>query len=330
MDKVEALGGLWEAVYVGADARGGSFKENFVKTYKPRNKVPLTGLLLSLLLSALGGLLIGFLAFLLAQFFYLLLVFPVLITIVGMLSVHRMLQKTKIHHPLVGAILGLLMGLMICGTYHYAGYVDFQREVTRSIEEEYQVDHDSAARALDSILRDETGSSGFWGFMQLKAGAGESFTAMLSFNGIVFPGFSGFTLRSGWLWLHWSIEAGLIIAGTTWTGFDVAKRPFSESAWGWYGPAKQIGNVDVELMDQFLDQMRANRFVGAGQLVIAGEGMSHPTVEVYVQQCPDNPTSDILLTVKRTYWGSKGRLGREVVLQGEISPEQCDSLLHDE
>lgn len=54
--------------------------------------------------------------------------------------------------------------------------------------------------------------------MKLKAGTGETFTGVLSFNGIVLPSFSGITLRSGWVWLHWFFEAGVIIVGTDLAG----------------------------------------------------------------------------------------------------------------
>lgn len=80
-------------------------------------------------------------------------------------------------------------------------------------------------------------------------------------------------------------------------------------------------------MAPFLDQIQADKFLEAGQLILEGEAMSHPTVEVYTQQCPDDPTSDVLLTVKRTYWDAKDRVKRETMLQGEIPAEQYAALV---
>jgi hypothetical protein len=60
------------------------------------------------------------------------------------------------------------------------------------------------------------------------------------------------TLKSGWAWLYWLFETGIIVTTTTWSSYTTARQPFSESAQDWYGQATMVGGVKKGFEQQFL------------------------------------------------------------------------------
>ena len=166
--------------------------------------------------------------------------------------------------------------------------------------------------------------------MILKARAGETYTGQVLINQAFVMEMPAFTLKSGWAWLHWLLEMGIVVTATTWSSYSASRRPFSESTQEWYGQETMVGGVK-ESEEQFLTWLQADDFRRAGELIVSEEELSHPTLEVYAQQSGGAPTDSgsVLLTLKRTFLDPKGQVKRKPVLQGEMLQNQYRDLIFD-
>lgn len=289
-----------------------------MREYKLSNRITLGGIGFLVVASILSGLFIGGTAFALSQVFYLIVLFPAMMGFAGIWAVNWSLKKAHIPNRFVVALFGVVIGIMIYAAYHYTGYLVFRTSQIRAIEKEHSVDNQVASRFFDYVLDQETGSTGFLGYIKWHAKVGDAYSGYFVLNQALVMETPEFALRGGWAWAYWLFEALIIVGATTWASSAVTGQPFCERSLDWYGWIKQIGNVDIESEKAFLDLLQVNDFSRASKMVAEGESTEHPTIEVYAQHCSGNPSSDVLITLKRTCLDSTSKVAREVILCGEI------------
>src|SRR5688500_6072686 len=92
-----------------------------VKPYKPDGGTTMPGLMMLIGAIVVTGAILGFIAHFVAQAFYLILIFPVLIGFglgdVGM----RMVRAGRVRNPIIGGIAGFLGGTLAMFMMHYFG-----------------------------------------------------------------------------------------------------------------------------------------------------------------------------------------------------------------
>lgn len=290
-----------------------------IKAYRPGGKVPILGVIWLTLLAVVGGVAMGGLVFLVSRFIYVPLLFPLGMGVSGGGLVAMIVKKRKLSNPLVAGGFGLLIGLVIYGTYQYVGYLIFRQEGLDVLAG--QVSDEHISQVFDLIMVEETGSPGFLGYLRWTARAGMTITILI---GRAFP--LGFTLKSIGVWLYWLIELGLAVGPAAFFAYEAASKPFCHSCQRWYGLSEYIGDVAAVSSGCFLELLEAGNFAQAGKLIIKEEETFLGNLEVKVRLCSCS-VSDIVLEVARPDLVAQNRLKRTCVLRGMISPQQYADLL---
>jgi hypothetical protein len=290
-----------------------------MREYIPSKRVPIAGLSFLVLSSILTGLLIGGTAFALSRVVYLIFLFPIAMGYVGMIAVSWVHKRARVPNQFVIIASGIVTGTTIYAAYHYADYLTFRITTALTIKEEFSVDNRLASRGVDYILRQETGSTGFLGFVKLHAREGNTFGGFVLLNEALVMEMPQFTIKGAGAWAYWLFEAIVVVGATTWASAMVAQGPFCESGSDWYGQSTQMGNVNIEREKAFLDLLGVDDFSRAGEMIIKGETTTHPTIEVYIRHCRTNMPCTVLVTLKRTWLNSKSKVEREIILHNEIS-----------
>jgi len=291
-----------------------------MNSYNNHIHVSLSGLFSLFLGSALSGIVVGALAYFISNFFYLLFIFGLFTGCAGLIIYDKLLRFSKVHHTLITILVGFVMGIWIAFAYFGIPYLVARNDFIKSVQDEYQVTAQVASDGLNSILMEETGSSGLLGFMKLRAREGEEFTHYMLANSLPVFEFS-FTMKSVSAWIYWIIEALLFSLPIAIFGWDAGRRPFNLKAKDWYDSFQnQIGSVPLIERDALLSLLHKNELDAISELILPEDSLKHPTVEIY-EQHSNNLKGDFLLTVKQTNNDHKPRIRRKVVGRWEINPQ---------
>ncbi|HEX6290768.1 MAG TPA: hypothetical protein VFZ66_16385 [Herpetosiphonaceae bacterium] len=289
-----------------------------LQSYRPSNRVPPRGIFFLLLAIVCGGFICGLIAFTVAQLFWLILLFPIGLGLMvgGILS--KLIATQNIRSPLASAVSALLMGLVLYATFHLLAYQSFRWEVAQIfVEREGPMDSALQEEMIDLVLTEETGFSGFFGYLKLQAQEGISIGRVGSTNPI--------TLNEPLTWLYWLLEAGLIVGFATGTAVSSAKKPFCELCQSWYRSSEHLGSVAMSNAAQFMELVRAGNMQPAGALLV-GSGTPTPSLEVYIQRCLHDSEHNSVLAVREMSLNRKGQTQFKEVLQGMIAPHEAAAL----
>ena len=298
-----------------------------MKQYFAPNRTPIFGTILLIIGSLILGIAIGVFAYFVSNFFYYTFAFSLVVGIATMIAFYKLLQFTKVRHSIIAALMGLVTGIFVALAFYGTPYFILRNEFFNNVQQNYNVSAEKASAAFDQIFIQETGASGFVGYMKLRAKEGDQFTNYVVENGIPIHEFS-FTLKSTWAWLYWLIEVVFFSIPTAWIGYDVGKRAFSESANDWYNPLpKQICAVTLENKDKLLALLKEYDLQGIIELLVAEEKITHPMIEIY-EQHSNNKKGDILLSIKQTYRDNKEKIKQNIITQWEVSKPEYTSFVN--
>lgn len=291
-----------------------------MKPYKPSNKAPILGIFLLMLISSFGGTLLGLLAYAISKVIYVFILFPAGLGFIGGLCLYAGIHRGKIRNPVVGIIFGIAISFIIYGTYRYAEYYAFRADgqdfIIQEIEQGYGTsDPEVADLIVDEILFEETGSSGFWGYLILAANKGTSV-------GRLFRGES-FHFGPTLTWIYWLIELLIIIGVSVSATQDGTKAAFCETCQNWYKPKKYLGGVRAEREKLLLQAIMEENFSEVGKLI--QEEAPAPSIDIRVQDC-DCESNDSVLSVEHVSISKKNKLQYKNVLHGLISPAHRSTL----
>ena len=289
-----------------------------MKPYSAHNHLPIAGIITLTIGSIILGSVWGALAYIISNLFYLLVVFPLIIGGIGAIAYQRLLFFCKVRHTWLMALIGFATGLLIAAVFYASSYFWVRHNFMADFQKEYGTDALTASETLDTFLTLETGSSGLWGFMKLRATEGDHYTNYLVINSLPVSEFS-FTLKSTWAWIYWGVEALLFALPLGWIGFEGGKMDFNHSANDWYSSLpKQIGSASLDSKEEILARLRASDLLAVSEMLMQEGDIPHPALEIYEQHSKNNQ-GDILLSVKQTQRVSSSKVKRTTVSQWEIT-----------
>ena len=203
-----------------------------------------------------------------------------------------------------------------------------RNEFVQDAKATFQINDKDASDYFDFILLEETGSTGFPGYMKLRAKEGDEFTHYTMFNGAT-VGELHFTLKSEWAWIYWLSEYLIITLGLIITGYYAGLQPFNISSGDWYSLfPSELGVTSTENKEKVLSSLAENRFDEWAKLLVPEGDIPHPVIEVYEQHSKNNQ-GDVLLSIKETIATNGEVKKRKLLGQWEISREEFTAFTAD-
>lgn len=295
-----------------------------MQTYRASNHIPFGGFILLVLVGVAVAIGAGLLLWAAENLLniYLIVVFPLAAAAIvgGVLGL--VVRAGKVRSPLFAALVGLLAGLLMYGTYQFAGYyITFRNDAREAyIENTGRTPTDEALnRELDGLLEDEVGAGGFIGYLQLVAREGFSITRSFSSS----SSSSGVDLEGTGVWVYWGIELLVIVIITAALARKPATEPFDEDDNVWYGAQELIGVTSSKARKPLIDALESGDFRGAGGMLTV-EDIKYPRTELYVRRSPvvNAMPQDVFVSVNQAQ-----RRGRtNTVKTGVITPTELDWL----
>jgi hypothetical protein len=290
-----------------------------MKMYSSRNYFPFGGTLLLVLTSIVTCSIIGSLAYVISNFVYLLIVYPLAVGIITSLIYNKLLLKFRVRNAIVTGFLGIIIGLLIGIVYYGIPYLKIRQDFITDAMTEYHVTAIEAENELNRLLVEKTGSGGFVGYMKIYINEGNEYTHYFVVNQIPIETFN-FNLRSTSFLLYIFLELILYTVPSVWTGLSIGKRPFNHSARDWYKLPTQIATVSLVNKENIMNAFRVNALQDLCAMMSIEES-PHPTIEIYEQKS-DNQHSDVLLTMKQTKRVDAKTVKRTTLCQYEISRDE--------
>lgn len=285
-----------------------------MKPYQPSNKVTSTGLTWLLLSSVIGGVAIGGITHLISLLIYLIVLFPLGMGVAGSAVMILAIREGKVRNPAIATFFGVLTGLILYGSMHGAGYLQFKQSASEGIRKELGAESGNQSnQIIDAFLQEQTGDKGFLGYIKYNAQQGVSIGRF---------GSEKTNLGETGTWIYWLIEFAAIDIMIAAIAYYMAKNPFCENCDQWYKNQERLGSVNSQLSENFLNLLQNDQFAKAGKLLDPLQGVYAPNLTVYLQCCPSCKFSDLILTVNSTSTDSKGNLVEKQVAQGMLSLSQ--------
>ena len=270
------------------------------------------------------GAFIGLSVSVISNIVYLVFLFPIIIGFVGAYFLKDAVKRCRIRSNTVTLVLSVLMGLVIYGTYHISNYITFQGEMTIAFVQKMEADSDTPSmtgeesiavgRAFTNYaLKEETGQSGFLGYMLYKANRGISIGKVYSSNRL--------KLGSIFTWIYWLVELGLIIGIMYTSTKNKETDALCENCQDWITPKEHLGGVEEDDFQSLQDFIAAKNFSAARKLLSPSTGI--PSIEVYAKSC-NCPTADLKLS--QASFDANNEVVWEDILDTTISIEQLKEL----
>jgi hypothetical protein len=229
----------------------------------------------------------------------------------------------KVKDPLINGLLALVMSIVVYGTYQFVEYMDFRQTLSNDIRADLgDLDQETTDLIIEEYFIDETGSSGFIGYVRhlLKYGYivsrigrpdRQTGTSETIFNLLLDFG----------LILVVSVLAALMANGRAFC--DHCKRYYGRMSISWTAGMEILGRVGRDAADDFLNHIKSNQYAQARKLIQRKQFFT-PCLEIQIERCKTCDVTPIMLTAMRTGGVLSSR--RDAVLQQIISPEQYRQL----
>jgi hypothetical protein len=251
---------------------------------------------LALLLIAVGGALTGLVIGGIGSICYLALVFPLIMGVAGGKLVTTATRWAGIRNVRHIVLLAVLAAIVVYGSQHYGRYLALLTQA--SLEYFNNIDLPVARILVDLAMEEETGYTGFLGYMLFRAQDGMSIGRFYSENGL--------ELGPLLTWLYWAMEFGGILAIAVYMGKNQPVVPLCESCGKPFGPEKHLGGTVPANESLLLDLLQRNDVAELAQLIEKDAGL--PSLELYMLRCEACSESAARLTVRRVAPGRGGSL----------------------
>jgi hypothetical protein len=220
-------------------------------------------------------------------------------------------------------ILSVLSAAVMYGTFHYTRYLGFVVQVSFEMFDGLSEATDEGNLLLakgfaDYALQEETGHSGFVGYMLYRASEGVSISRLTRSSDL--------NVGPALTWLYWLIEFGIILGVTIQRGRKLISASFCESCGNWYGKEKHLGGTASANESFLLDLIRQKDFSGLGKLI--EQNAEVPSLEVYFQGCQVCGKSQSQLVVRRASQSAKGALQFSDASLTTLQPTESALLLN--
>lgn len=227
----------------------------------------ITGMMLTMTVGALVALVVGLLAGVIGQFFYMVLIFPLAIGGAVAGAQVAVIGRSKVRNPLVCGFAGLIGGVIAVATMHYVDYVVFQQDMVeahikyeaskQALSELEDNEHrDAFAYALaeydaDPVLAEAREVGSFIAYIDWAARQGVELSSSSGTRSASNLGYAG-------TYVYWTFEA-LVIAGMcVFMTRSRAGQPFCVHCESWM--------TETELVTLNCDAQAASKVIQAGNL----------------------------------------------------------------
>lgn len=272
---------------------------------------------LLLVAAIVGGLVVGGVVAFISQFIYLIILFPILMGAVAAFIMSAGVKFLKIPSAGLAAFVALVLGLVLYTSLHYGQYLLFVQEMHTVVEQELGItDAASANELIDLFLAEETGATGFVGFILVEVDAGFSVERT--------TGSSSLPISGPIIWVYWFIELAVITGMALVAAVGTSAKTFCKVCEEWY-TSERLGSVPRQAATQFLQAVEMDDFKQAHDMVQA-EAIPAPSLEVYLRRCPSCESSELHLAIEASGVDSRGRPKTQQVLDRVISRDQLQAL----
>ncbi|MCI0610858.1 MAG: hypothetical protein L0Z71_17585 [Anaerolineae bacterium] len=274
-------------------------------------------------MAVLAGLVIGIVTSLFSNLIYIVFVFPLVIGFAGGTVITGAVKMAKIRKINQVIFMSLLVAISIYGTYHYGGYVSLQVQTslemfpglsTATEDKNLKV----TKAVVDYAIEQETGYSGFVGYMFLRAKEGVSIGRFYHSNRL--------NLGPILTWFYWILEFGTVLGVMIIMGKKQTSMPFCESCGNWYGKKEHLGGMTRANESLLLDLIKQKDFIEMGKLIEKNAEL--PSVEIYFQGCEICNQSSSRLLVRRAFQSSQRGLQFTDASQTILQPKDSRLLLN--
>jgi len=247
-----------------------------------RPKVSLRGFLSLFGVLVLVGVVMGGVVSLVKNFLYLILLFPLLMGGVAGYFIKAVVVTEKIRSGLLVVIAGIFAAVLIYGSMFFFDYLQFRRNMAKFIQSQALADYGESPSKektqvfIDYILLQETGSSGFIGFILLRAKDGVSISE-------VGRGNSSATNLGIFTWLFWLVEMAFIGGPAIATSFGKTKDLFCEHCDAWIAEGEHIGGIEPKAMQDVVALIKHSDMAGFIRMLRSDTLL--PSVEFYIRAC---------------------------------------------
>jgi hypothetical protein len=262
------------------------------------------------LLSILGGITIGAGFGVLGYFIYLIVLFPLTMGFAGKYVLVENVKFLKASNRRIILFSSLLTAIALYGSFHYMRYFTLQIMTTLQAFGDFSDQSLEAGRVMvDYALKQETGHSGFFGYLLFKANQGASIGRVFSSNRL--------NLGPILTWVYWLVEFGVIAFITVKGVEQVMKRPFCEFCRSWYPEPGHVGGVPGNKETEVLDLIKHRDFASTGKML--EENPDVPSTDLYLQGCKSCDKSNAFLTVTNVN-SVRGRLAFKEMMKTTLAP----------
>ncbi|WP_055075246.1 hypothetical protein [Pseudanabaena sp. 'Roaring Creek'] len=289
-----------------------------MKIYKPSNIASSQSISILAVASLVSGVAVGSSAAFISKFIYFIILFPLVMGFSTGATLGFIVKKTKIRNPMISLGMGLLGGIITYGSLMYGQYINFQQETEKVMLREYNIsDKRQVEEQTNAILQQETGASGFVGFVKLSAKEGTTISR----------GSSKIKLNDTFSYLLWAVELGIVGFLAASIPFGAAGEPFNEDGNDWYGDKQWVGSVTEESKEELIRFLNTDDISGAAAILCLDSELAMPRIDVHIRSCPSAIGSDSVVTVSHVSTNAKKQVESKKLLEGLVTSEQRSQLV---
>jgi len=276
-----------------------------------RPRVSLRGFLLLFGSLLLTGIIVGGLASLIKNLIYLILVFPLLMGVVAGFVVNYMVETEKIRSGFLVVIAGIFAAVLIYGSIFFFDYLQFRRNMEKAVQSQALAEYgetpskEEAQAFIDYVLIQETGSSGFIGFILLRAKEGVSISEVGRSS-------SATNLGVVFTWVFWLVEMAFIGGPVIASSYSKTRDLFCEHCDAWVAEGEHIGGIELKSMQDAVALIKRSDIASFARLLRGDATL--PSVEFHTRTCKTCNTFPLYLTGSVISSGRQGQTQSKLIM----------------
>ncbi len=289
-----------------------------MRKYVPSGKFEVVGLLIVVAGGLLSGYIAGSILFWVEHLLTvsLIVVFPAVAGAIAGALLMFAVHVGKLRNPAVAASIGVLTALTLWLVDHHHKY---QTEVVAEIRQ-MLIDEgkpvEEAGRLADIVLIEQTGSSGFMGFLKLETSMHTSVSSVRR-PGLSLGGSNGVLMVVEFVIMTFVVAA---------LGYSAGGEAFDEGANEWYGGLQRLFSISPAQFERAFAAINRNELHVLPSLGVA-EQPNGDRIDISVRRTSNKRTA--LLDVTHHSINEKGKPVSEKMLEGIISQAQLEQLTVD-
>jgi fluoride ion exporter CrcB/FEX len=262
-----------------------------MKKYQPSGQVSFGALILMLLAAIIGGAIAGIALWAVETYvqIYLVVAFPIIgaFLVGGLLT--QIVRAMKVQNIPSIILAGIVGGLVLYGTYHFATYfVTFRGQVREDLSSpRREISEQDLDEIINEELADSYGQPGFIGYLLFSAEAGITInrvTGSSSSGGIELTG-------TGW-WIFSAVEMGLAILVAAGTPIRAASHPIDAKTGQPYPSPSVIAFAEAKKPGPLLKTIKDGDWRQIGATFHTDQAQPYPRMEMLVARTQD-PNADL-------------------------------------